>query len=300
MTVEMSAPYSAPNFHVVICHGSFHTPEHYQPLISSLKELGITAECPRLPTSSGPSKTGNVHEGFKQVDNGSDDSTPKASYPLHYDDAAVVRSVIECLVESGKRILVIGHSAGGWPATEAVTSNLEYQSRKRQGLEGGVRGIFYLCAFVLPPGESMDGYWQKTMKPEDIFQNYVFKSWPDQKEGGEITMPFSIVPKAPVAFFYHDLPADEGSEWASKILALPGPQTARLTNASYLSVPCAYLYTETDKVVIPTQQEDMTRKVEPLGVQLKKFRYQGGHSPQLSWTDGVVKAAIEFVAEMDH
>ena len=132
----------------------------------------------------------------------------------------------------------------------------------------------------------MDGYWQKTVKAEYIFDNYAFKSWPDQKEGGEITIPFYIVPKDPVDFFYHDLPADEGKKWASTVRGLPGPQTAPLINASYLSVPCAYLYTKTDRFVTPTQQEDMTSKVEALGVQLRKFRYQGGHSPQLSWTEG--------------
>ena len=68
---------------------------------------------PNLPTSNVPSEAGRVFEDSKQVDDASDGSTPKAGYPLQTDDAVVVHTVLERrIIESGKTILVIAHSAG--------------------------------------------------------------------------------------------------------------------------------------------------------------------------------------------
>lgn len=36
---------------VVVCHGSYHTPAPYGPLLEALKARGIKAHCPQLPTA---------------------------------------------------------------------------------------------------------------------------------------------------------------------------------------------------------------------------------------------------------
>jgi hypothetical protein len=36
---------------VVLCHGSYHTPAPYSPLLAALQARGIAAYCPQLPTA---------------------------------------------------------------------------------------------------------------------------------------------------------------------------------------------------------------------------------------------------------
>lgn len=69
-------------------------------------------------------------------------------------------SVLKPLVEAGKEVLIVGHSSGGWVATQAAQSDLQAGMRKPQGLAGGVIGILYAGAFVIPIGESVNSFFQ--------------------------------------------------------------------------------------------------------------------------------------------
>ena len=148
----MAATQSPPT--IVICLGSFHTPEHYQPLVSTLEGRGFEVKCPILPTNavSDVSADDTSNAVFDAL-------PPTQGWPDGYSDAKVVKHEIEKLAGEGKKILLVGHSYGGWLATESATPELQYQARTKEGKGGGVVGIFYVSGYILPKGQSIDSFF---------------------------------------------------------------------------------------------------------------------------------------------
>lgn len=70
-----------------------------------------------------------------------------------YEDAACLRSVLDKLIETqGKDVVCVLHSYGGMIGTEAIHELLGEKVPEGRGLHGGVVGILYMTAFVLPLG----------------------------------------------------------------------------------------------------------------------------------------------------
>ena len=146
---------STSNLAIVLCHGSYHTPAPYAPLLDAFKSRGIDAYCPQLPTADlAKLDVGDVNNPDF------DRAPPVGGYPQGEEDAHVVLEVLKPLVEEGKNVLLIAHSAGGWVATEVARPELQAKSRAETGLSGGVIGIFYMGAFVIPVGESVNTFFQ--------------------------------------------------------------------------------------------------------------------------------------------
>lgn len=72
------------------------------------------------------------------------------------DDVEAVRRVLVPIVEEGKEVVVIGHSAGGISMSGAV-EGYDAGSRKAAGKSGGVVRCIFMTAFVLPKGQSLLG-----------------------------------------------------------------------------------------------------------------------------------------------
>lgn len=146
----------AANLAVVICHGSYHTPALYPPLVDALKNKGIDTYCPQLPTSDlAKLNVGDVNSPDF------DREPPSGGYPQGDKDAQVVLEVLTGLIEEqGKDVLLMGHSSGGWTATEVARPFLLAETRKEQGLKGGIVGILYVGGFIIPVGESIHSFFQ--------------------------------------------------------------------------------------------------------------------------------------------
>ena len=83
-------------------------------------------------------------------------SSPKAATCT--EDADALRGQLLSLIESdGKDVLVLAHSYGGIPAAGAAYG-LSKSSRRQEGKKGGVLGLIYLSAFVVPEGTSLLTY----------------------------------------------------------------------------------------------------------------------------------------------
>lgn len=154
ITRNMSS--SEKSFSVVICHGSYHTPEPHQNFVAALRSEGIEAQCPQLPSSD-----------LRLLDVGDisnpdyDRDPPPNGYPQPADDAKVVGEILNRLIlEHDKYVLLIGHSSGAFTATMVATPELQAKSRKGKGLSGGVIGVFYACGFLVPVGESVNSFFQ--------------------------------------------------------------------------------------------------------------------------------------------
>lgn len=145
------------SFVVVICHGSYHTPDPYQPFQAALKANGIESYCPQLP-SSDPTKL-NVGDDLANPDYNRD--IPPGGYPQPSDDTIVINDLLQDLItKQGKNVVLLGHSSGGFTATASATPELQAKYRKAQSLSGGIIGIFYVCAFLIPVGDSVNGFFQ--------------------------------------------------------------------------------------------------------------------------------------------
>ena len=147
----MSAPFA-----VVICHGSYHTPEPYQTFIDGLNDQNIKAYCPQLPSSDlsklnigDPSNPDYDHE------------PPAGGYPQQAEDIVMVKELLTDLIEArNENVLLIGHSSGTVTATASATPELQQKPRAAKGKKGGVVGIFYECGFLVTPGESLHSFFQ--------------------------------------------------------------------------------------------------------------------------------------------
>ncbi|KAI3328442.1 alpha/beta-hydrolase [Ustulina deusta] len=234
---------SASDLAVVFCHGSYHTPAPYMPLIESLKAAGIDAYCPQLPTSD-----------LKKLNVGDtnnpdfDREPPEGGYPQGPEDTDTILSILSPLIlEQGKRVLVVGHSSGGWVATEATRPELQAKTRKDQGLAGGVIGILYIGAFVIPVGESVHSFFQPK---NGSFMVPPFLEF--HKPGGAGL----ATPKDAEKFFFNDLEPTVAEKWVATLTASPVLAT-KLSNNAYAALPCAYLILEGDMTLPKEYQESM-------------------------------------------
>jgi hypothetical protein len=73
------------------------------------------------------------------------------------------------IVKESKSVILMGHSSGGFTATAAAVPELQAKNRK-QG--GGVVGIFYVCGFVVPVGESVHSFFQPKDGSEPVIPPY--------------------------------------------------------------------------------------------------------------------------------
>jgi pimeloyl-ACP methyl ester carboxylesterase len=82
------------------------------------------------------------------------------------DDAQCIRDQLnQLIVEDGKDVVVIAHSYGGVVATQALEKGFARAERKKNGQNGGVIRLVYMCAFILPLGESLEGALGGSLPP---------------------------------------------------------------------------------------------------------------------------------------
>lgn len=70
------------------------------------------------------------------------------------EDIAAVRAVVQPLVEAGREVVLLTHSAGGVSGGGAV-KGLDVGTRREAGLPGGVVRVIYMAAFMVPKGSSL-------------------------------------------------------------------------------------------------------------------------------------------------
>jgi pimeloyl-ACP methyl ester carboxylesterase len=228
---------TAPTPTVVLVHGAWHSHRCWNHLVAALE--GLTCVCLDLPSSG----------------------TDPATLGGMYDDAQVVRDAL--LAVDGPSV-VVAHSYGGVPVTEAVTPDL------------GVQHILYVGAFVLDVGESAASAAAGAGPPP----------WWDLHET-------SIGVVDPAGVFYGDVPADRLAEAVADVQL----QSLRscgepLTRAAWRSTPSSYLVCDQDRAVPPQAQEAMARRTG------QAIHLDSGHSPFLSQPDVLAAAIRSTIAQI--
>ncbi|KAH8702376.1 Alpha/beta hydrolase fold-1 [Talaromyces proteolyticus] len=266
---------------VVICHGSYYTPAPYVPFMEALKSQGLEAYCPQRPTCDlSRLNVGDINNPDFDRD------PPTGGYPTDTEDVDAVVEILKKLAnDEGKLVLLVAHSSGGWVATQAAVPELHAKARQAEGKAGGIIGIFYMGAFVVPVGESVNSFFQP-------------------KDGTLFTPPFMRFHKLGHAglgtivdaphFMFNDIDPVAAEKWAATLTAAPNMPT-KLTNNPYSSLPCSYLVLENDQTLPKEYQEQMIA-LQSQGTSLfTVYRAPSGHSPHLSWTTELVEKVAEFI-----
>jgi pimeloyl-ACP methyl ester carboxylesterase len=118
---------------IVLVPGSFSFSDVYLPLADPLRASGYTVHLLDPPSYY----------------------TKKAGAPpTVYDDAAFIASFVRGLVDAGEEIVVLAHSYGGTPTSQAL-EGLTVRERRAKGEKGGVARVGFITAVVPPVGTSV-------------------------------------------------------------------------------------------------------------------------------------------------
>ena len=119
---------------LVLVHGSWHSPEHFELLIPLLSRNGYKCVAVGLPSTQSP------------------DLPPRTLA----NDTAAVRDAVVAELKQGNDVVVVAHSYGGAPSNNAL-KGLDVKSRKAEGHESAVTALVLLCAIPLEAGKSFIG-----------------------------------------------------------------------------------------------------------------------------------------------
>lgn len=115
---------------IVIVPGAWHFPKHYQRLLDRLAAFNYEAVGVSLPSVN---------------------SSP--ALPSWDQDAQAIRREILGYLDKGQDVVAVAHSFGGIAMSEAV-KDLGKEAREKQGLQGGVLRLVYMCAIAPLVGQT--------------------------------------------------------------------------------------------------------------------------------------------------
>ncbi|RAK99401.1 alpha/beta hydrolase [Aspergillus ibericus CBS 121593] len=128
---------------VVVIPGAWLTPDFYQPFLTALTQAGYRAHLAGYPSL-----------------NPSDPATADCQA----DSDAIQRELRTLVEDDGQDVVLLMHSYAGMPGASAARG-LSKLERQQQGLAGGILGLIFLAAFVVPEGHSCAGLQGGNLPP---------------------------------------------------------------------------------------------------------------------------------------
>lgn len=247
---------------IVLTHGIWHSPLTYAKLTNRLQSLGYELHAPFLPSCTGS-------------------RPPTASLK---EDTQLVRRLLEMLTDQGKTIILVMHSYGGVVGCGAV-QDLNVNTRKNQGKDGGVAHLVGLAAHLHPKGFGVLDFVRE-MGNEDLIP-LVFDIGADGScfSGDAKTLLFG------------GLPVDE-QETFMRTLSRANMQSMedKVQYEGWRDVPLTYVHVTQDMTLPPHYQQRILEKLAERGVRAEVVTMETGHSPYLTMTEECVKV-VEGVAK---
>lgn len=117
---------------ILIVPGAWQLTTAFEPFREVLHKSGYQTEIVKLPSVGGT-------------------ELPLTGLP---EDITAIRAKLQPLVDAGKDVLLLTHSAGGVSGSAAM-KGFDVESRKNAGLPGGVTRVVYMGAFMIPKGSSL-------------------------------------------------------------------------------------------------------------------------------------------------
>lgn len=235
--------------HVVLVHGAYHQPWHFDILRQKLEGIGYTVSVPHLPSSS---------------------NEPPPIGTAFVKDVGAVQLAIESADLSADHILVLCHSYGSVPTSQAL-SQLSDEVRAK------IVHVIFLASFVVPQGCSLTSM--------GIAES---KSWARLNECGVTT---SVID--PPATFYHDVEPALAKEAAGHLLHHAVECLgATITAEGWKGLKCTHVACRQDRALPAVDAEKNVKiLVAERGVERDwEFVWlEGSHSPYLSQPDRCVE-----------
>lgn len=126
---------------ILLIPGAWHQGSTFDPVAQLLREEGYPAETITLPSAGGPAST------------------------TAYDDAKHIQDeYLHDLVAQGKGVIIVMHSYAGVPGTECV-KGFAKKDLAALGKKGGIVGLIYLSAFLIPAGASVESFLPDGLDP---------------------------------------------------------------------------------------------------------------------------------------
>jgi len=247
---------SKPDF--IIVPGAWHSPESFKPTSDLLEKAGYTIH-------------GVTHASFG------------ASPPLqNFDpDVQVIRDVVNKVLSSGKDVVIVYHSYGSVPGSEALVEYMkDLETGNKKDGWGKIQRLVFCCSFILPEGGSLMARLQ-------------FKDLPWFIVNGD-----EIIPDTPGEIFYNDLSASA----AAPYIAALKPHSYKTFSsqpsvAPWKVIPSTYIVCENDLAIpLPAQEGmlEMAHQMAPTSFDVIE-RCSASHSPFISqpeWlSEKLIKAA---------
>lgn len=220
---------------IILVHGAWHSPTHFSPLTDLLTSAGYTVNAVTLPS---------VHT--------------KPAPPDFSADVSTIRSSILSAANSGQDVVVIAHSYGGIPSTEACRG----VSKAELGT-GGVIRIIYLCAFAIDAGESLITVIGGKPAPMMLDHSDTEYMCSDEE-----------------TVFYADCPPEAAAQAMKTLKPISkGAMHSKLTYPAWKYIDSSYLICEADQAIPVWLQESF---VNQPGGRFAVARCKSAHSPFLS------------------
>ncbi|KAF2220277.1 Alpha/beta hydrolase fold-1 [Elsinoe ampelina] len=227
---------------IVLVPGSFSPPAAYTEIISLLRAASFPAAAIQLPTTT-------------------------KRYPLEpatlADDAAHIRRVAETLIGQGKEVVVVCHSYGGAPTSEALVGV-------------GVKRIIYMTSIAPKVGEdiatalggdALSGIEVKALMTNDMKDGYMHID--ASLSAGAIAndMSWELAYEKVLLFPHHSA------------VSFSEP----LTQAAYKEVPVSYILCTNDLIVKPDQQRQFIDNIQSASSnKASVVEIDSGHCPMWS------------------
>ena len=237
---------------IIFVPGAWHTPDAFSQVASILESKGYNTELISLASVG-----------------------PKTHLKDFQPDVKLIRDAITRAADANQKVILVGHSYGGIPMTEAA-HNLSYITRRSQGHEGGVTHLFYMCSFIIPADKSLIEAFGGNDLPW-------FNISEDRTE---------VNPDTPEKIFYNDMSEDEVKKWVGRLQ----PHSyqvfhSKVTHATWQEIPSTYLYCEQDNA-IPLQVQELMVNEFGKGTQIRTDKVGAAHSPMLSMPKGTAEIEV--------
>ncbi|ETS80713.1 hypothetical protein PFICI_08242 [Pestalotiopsis fici W106-1] len=192
------------------------------------------------------------------------------------DDVQAVRSSLREVRQSGKRALILAHSAGGVSGSMAI-----------DGYD--VIGIIYLAAFVIPKDASILGLVGGEPLPWMDVQGTVIAN---NNKGDRVF----VKPEFMSHVFFNDMEPELQNKWASEMTHTSAKLfSTRCEYEPWMNgVQCGYIFCSQDNALPPQYQEQM---INLLGPNVVCARLETGHCPHLSAPDKLLQAFQSIVSK---
>ncbi|KAJ5093069.1 hypothetical protein N7456_008930 [Penicillium angulare] len=250
---------------IVFIGGAWHYPESYAKFTTILEsQQDLTVHVPQLTTMNGA-------------------RPPTADL---YTDTALIRQLVTELSDKSHTLIILMHSYGGQVGTNAL-AGLGVETRKKQGLPGGVVELVYICTHVLQEGQSVIGTMEQKGHAEYVPILFDFAEDGTCIPGDSKGMVGTGLSEEDLDVYLQGL-----GRWSGKAFYQP------LEHCAWRDIPVSYIQTPPDALMPLAYQKAFVEDMEAAGRRVRVFELVTGHCPNITKPEELASIIQEIVGDV--